>query len=350
MQPAPDLRCLLAAAPDDIATDYAAVETFWRTQVAVNQSTFASRVDGLAISYVHVLQPHAEKAVIISNGRTESYLKYKEVVQDLYARGYSVFALDHRGQGYSGRLLENPQIGYVEEFDDYVKDLRQFVEDVVVPTNHQQHFIVAHSMGGAIASAYLEDYADAQPGITAAVMSAPMHKINSGRVPEWLTVPVLAAWSVFCDRKYFFGGGAYSPNTDPNGEFFAELTHSQKRYKHSVAQFLAHPETQLGGASSHWIRRAQRAAKRVRERAARIQTPVLILQAGADSVIDPDGHAAFKRACNQGRAPLCAMVVIERAEHELFIECDCLRTPVMQHTLAFLDNPQAYLDAEASGA
>ena len=37
---------------------------------------------------------------------------------------------DHRGQGLSGRMLDNPQPGYVESFDDYVQDFKQFYDEL----------------------------------------------------------------------------------------------------------------------------------------------------------------------------------------------------------------------------
>jgi len=79
-------------------------QRFWQN---VHQSEFQSS-DGVKIAFCQVLQADAKQAVVISNGRVESYLKYQELIFDLYQQGYSVFALDHRGQGLSDRITDNP--------------------------------------------------------------------------------------------------------------------------------------------------------------------------------------------------------------------------------------------------
>ena len=49
-------------------------------------------------------------AILISSGRTEAAIKYKELIFDLYSNGYSVYIQDHRGQGMSGRMTEDPDM------------------------------------------------------------------------------------------------------------------------------------------------------------------------------------------------------------------------------------------------
>ncbi len=85
-----------------------------------------SGVDGVPIRYVALRNPVGHKAILVVNGRLESYIKYQELAYELFQQGYSVYLYDHRGQGFSGRMLSDPQKGYVQRFADYVTDLKSF--------------------------------------------------------------------------------------------------------------------------------------------------------------------------------------------------------------------------------
>ena len=149
------------------------VEGFWQ-QGLFNSFEGVKCVD---IHYAVFTQKNSNSpALIIVPGRSESYLKYQELAFNFYQQGYNVFIIDHRGQGLSGRLLKNPNKGYVEDFQDYVDDLHYFIESVVVKHCAAKPFLLAHSMGGAIAARFMQDSPDA---IKAAVISSPMLGFNS---------------------------------------------------------------------------------------------------------------------------------------------------------------------------
>jgi lysophospholipase len=93
--------------------------------------------------------PQAKGVLIISPGQTESSLKYAEVLYDLKDLGYSIYIIDHRGQGLSDRTLPGTTLSHVNRFKDYVDDFTTFVKDVVHPENYRHSVIIAHSMGGA---------------------------------------------------------------------------------------------------------------------------------------------------------------------------------------------------------
>jgi lysophospholipase len=169
--------------------------------------------DQLRIAYRTFLiedRQHEKGAIVISSGRTEGLIKYQELINDLGRQGYSIYIHDHRGQGFSDRVIRDPassQIGHVDSFDDYVADLKQFVNSVVMPRQHKRRFLLAHSMGGAIASLYLERYAN---DFAAAVLSSPMHEPSTG----WVTLPVACAVADWKDvagmeRSYALGKGPY---------------------------------------------------------------------------------------------------------------------------------------------
>lgn len=112
------------------------------------QNAFSGK-DGVKIQWISVTNPINTRCIVIVNGRNESFWKYQEIFFEFSRQGYDVYAYDHRGQGASGRLTADPELGHVNSFDDYVDDLQEFVTKVVEKEKDYQHrFLLAHSMGG----------------------------------------------------------------------------------------------------------------------------------------------------------------------------------------------------------
>jgi lysophospholipase len=85
-------------------------------------------------------------------------------------------------------------MGHVRDFQDYVSDLRKFYTDFVRPTAHKKHVLLGHSMGGCIASLYLEKH---NQDFDAAVLSSPMHEPRLGFLPTGIVDAMLdlEAWT-----------------------------------------------------------------------------------------------------------------------------------------------------------
>ena len=299
---------------------------FWR-QHAI-EGEFKGK-DGVAIRYAALRQEKVDRAILIVNGRVESYLKYQELAWDLWRQGYSLYLIDHRGQGMSGRMLSDHDKGYVDQFDDYVVDMKQFHDQIIMADKPAKLFLLAHSMGGAISARYLERWPD---DIRAAVLSSPMLGINLGGLPKWLakglatTIGTVGGW---------FGEPPYGPGQGPyqdHGFADNELTHSQSRYQAFRQMYEQHPQIKLGGATAHWIYQGITGADAAIADAGAIKTPLLLLQAGNDSVVDNSAQDAF---CTKARCEGGKPLRIEGAWHELFIESDDKRQPALTAMLDF---------------
>ncbi|MFQ2921159.1 alpha/beta fold hydrolase [Aeromonas allosaccharophila] len=293
---------------------------FWR-QHAV-EGEFKGK-DGVTIRYAALRQAKVDRAILIVNGRVESYLKYQELAWDLWRQGYSLYLIDHRGQGMSGRMLADPQKGYVDQFDDYVVDLKQFHDQIVMADQPAKLFLLAHSMGGAISARYLERWPD---DIKAAVLSSPMLGINLGGLPKWLAKGLAATMGTVGG---WIGEPPYGPGQGPyqdHGFADNELTHSQSRYQAFRQLYEQHPQIKLGGATAHWIYQGITGADAAIANAGAIKTPLLVLQAGNDSVVD---NAAQDRFCTVAKCEGGKPLRIEGAWHELFIESDDKRQPAL---------------------
>jgi lysophospholipase len=272
------------------------------------------------------------KVVVISQGRNESVLKYKELAYDFHQQGYDIFLIDHRGQGFSERFGGDQHRGYVVDFQDYVDDFNQYVTSLALDKKYQHRYLLSHSMGGAIIALYLQQYKNP---FQASVFFSPMFSINLGILPTFLaklithTSAEICSW--FTEKAcYIPNGNGYSPSKF-NGN---HLTHSKMRFYSSQNEFETFPETQLGDATMRWVATSLSATEQVIENAKKINTPILILQAGSDKVVTDDGQKAFFK--NVTDCKFNKFFNITGAKHEILLESDEFRLTALNHTLQFL--------------
>lgn len=119
---------------------------FWRQRDEVE---FIG-VDDISVRFVRFRVQYYDRVVVICSGRIESYVKYAELVYDLFYLGFDVLIIDYRGQGRFGRLLVDSYFGYVNRFNDYVDDLAVFWQQEVQFGSWRKRYILVYSMGGAI--------------------------------------------------------------------------------------------------------------------------------------------------------------------------------------------------------
>ena len=306
------------------------IEPYWNTKGI--QGSFVTD-DGITIAYMAFERENEIGAIVISSGRTESYIKYQELVWDLGRQGYSIYIHDHRGQGFSDRMLKDRYKGHVAAFDDYVHDLNVFVRKVVLQKPHRKLFLLAHSMGGGIATRYIEMYPDV---FDAAALSSPMHAPDARILisPEggcsWFR------WMDWICKECYAGFAAKPYDPEPFSE--NEYTHSAVRYKRLLQTYSQHEQVQLGGPTRGWAGQACSASKKMIDDAGSIIIPVLVIQAGADTAVTPEGQNAFCASLKEKTGKGCdggQPIQIKAAKHELFIESDQYRIPALNAILDF---------------
>ncbi len=337
----PDLRADMIAGRLEKESQLA---DLYQSKIMAFWNEHGERRDFFGVGGVHIAamafpHPTAKEGIVVSSGYGESFIKYREVVYDLWQAGYQVYILDHRGQGLSERLIKtnkmqqtDPQVvkrvhdlGYVENFGDFVDDLKTFVEKEAKPAN-ERLFLLAHSMGGAIASLYLERF---NADFVAAALSAPMHQ------PDLSPIPNNACWLLRLGSResYVWGRGPYVSR-----EFDADrdLTGSRIRYEIlKRGELDRHPQAQLGGPSFKWAYEGCLASARSVRDAGLIAVDVLLFQADDDRVVKAYGQQKFCDTMNTTRLGSCHLRVISGARHELLIETDVYRDRVLDETLAF---------------
>lgn len=277
---------------------------------------------GARLRYIRFEHPNSIGAIVISAGYNESFRKYAEVAYDLYQEGFSIYILDHRGQGHSSRFLRNPFKGYIDNFDHFVFDLKKFV-NTVVPTGPR--YLLAHSMGGAIGALYSESYPE---DFKAVVLSSPMLEIQLGR-PEWLaSIQLLGLLSLGQGKAYAPGTGYYDPAAL---EFSGNtLTSSRARFEAHRQILIERPDLFLAGQTVKWVMEGIEGSHKARERANFNRTPTLLFTAGLDEIVLPAGQRHF---C--ALSVRCELVEFNASRHEILQETDSIRDQALERIVKF---------------
>jgi len=293
-----------------------------------------SGVNNIKIYYKTFIQPQKEKgAILISTGRTEAAIKYKEVIFDLFNNGYSIYIHDHRGQGFSGRMTNNHEIGYIDEFQYYIDDMKKFYDTIVIKGEHKNIFLLSHSMGGAISATYLEQNSN---DFKAAVLISPMLGLPFPICPIIKTIYPIITVLAGEKPKYAIGNKNYEEsisNFDKN-----DLTNCEIRYNRTLEAFNNNPKTQIGGASYRWIYKSCKQFKIIFDNVNKIKTPILLFSGGKDKVISTSAHRKFiKKLKKYNSNNDIEAYFLEKSQHEALFEIDKIRIKTINKTLNFFE-------------
>ncbi len=287
------------------------------------QTIFMTSLDGVSLrcAYWPPVRPPALGCALILQGRTEFIEKNLETVGELRRRGFSVWTLDWRGQGLSGRLLQDPHRGHVADYRDYLQDLQLLVFSHIKGQMAGPLVLFGHSMGGHIGLRFLHDHPEL---FERAVLCAPMIGIRSGFLGCCAKVLVTIAGGLGVIQAYVPGIGPYDVR---NRRFEGNaLTSDSTRFAREHAYIAADPRLALGGPTLGWLAASFRSIAHVRREAREIRTPVLIIAAGDERVVDNKAmHHLIKDLAN-GR-----LVAIPDARHDLLRERDDIRQQLWRH-------------------
>jgi len=263
-------------------------------------------------------QENKNGTVVLLNGRREFMEKYVETIAMLNERVYDVFSLDWRGQGGSGRLLQNRHKGIIESYDSYLSDLNFFIQDVVRPRAILPLIVIAHSMGGHIVLRYLQQ----NPQLfDRAVLVSPLIDITASRVSRKL-FHLMARLMIKMGRarSYIIGSGDH---TAAEGQFKANnrRTSDRRRFMIETRILSETPELALGGVTYGWLGATLESIDILMKPgfAEKIYTPILMISAGADRVVS---NKAQQSICSV--MPACRLRIFPDARHEVLNETDAV--------------------------
>lgn len=281
---------------------------------------------GVPLAYAVWPAPRPSASLLLINGRNETFVKYLHVMSSLRQAGFSLYAFDHRGQGFSARLLQDPHKGHVDAFSDYSADLGSFLDRIVLPrSSGEPLYALAHSLGGTVLLHYV---LERPKTFTALALSAPMLGFSTRPWPAFLVPPLLALLD-FCglDNSYIIGGGPFRPEV-----FTADnpLTGDAENYNENQRLMQDYPALQLGAPTNNWVRESLGAIGEIQNRAAELKIPILLLQAEDERVVDNQAQRLFSR-----RAPDCNLLPVNDARHEILMEKNAIRQHVLRLIIDF---------------
>lgn len=252
-------------------------------------------------------------SVIVAPGRTEFIEKYFEVIRELQARGFAVFCIDWRGQGLSGREVENSLKGHFVSFDDPVNDLATALK-LLADRLPRPYIGLAHSMGGAI---ILRALMTRRIELDAVAFSAPMFGINglSNFAKKYVRFVVSLGL-----------GGTFAPGVEKKWkrENFKKnpVTHDKPRHDRCQGLIAEEPRLALAGPTVGWVAAAADATEAFHSPGAfaHVRIPVLIATAGEEQLVANASHDVVAHELTDARH-----ITIEGAKHEILMETDAIR-------------------------
>jgi alpha-beta hydrolase superfamily lysophospholipase len=209
----------------------------------------------------------ARGTIVLVHGIGEHGGRYAHVAARLTAEGWGVVAVDHRGHGESGGAR-----GELAANDDLLTDLAAVV-DAERYRRPSALLLLGHSMGGLIAARFV---AGAVRPVDGLILSSPALATRMTTVQRLL---LAVGRRLFPDLA--IGNGL-------NPQF---VSHDRAEVAAYIADPLVHDRV-----SARLAAFIADGGTYVRERTTTWRVPTLLLYAGDDRYVDPDGSAAFLAA------------------------------------------------------
>ncbi|AQR73764.1 alpha/beta fold hydrolase [Sphingomonas sp. LM7] len=266
----------------------------------------------------------ARGSILFQGGRGDIFEKYLETFAHWHDAGWNVTSFDWRGQGGSGRLTPAKNCGDIEDYADYVRDLRDFWAEWTAVTPGP-HIAIGHSMGGHLV---LRGMVEGAITPAAAVLVAPMLGFRPG------------IFGPFAERAARLLGGLGNParpawkgNEKPyTTETRASLlTHDRDRYADEIWWQTHDPAILTGPPSWRWVIEGFRSIRELAAdpRLGETRVPMLMLVAEHDGLID--GRAALALAPSLPDVHVVSFG--KESAHEILREAD----PVRDRALGAID-------------
>lgn len=279
---------------------------------------------GATIRYGAIDPANPARATIIGlpgfGGFAEQWF---EVVRDLTARGFAVRLMDWRGQGGSDHYLSNSHKFHAQGYDRDVADLQQFITAIVQPEGPRPLLLLGHSMGGHLGLRHLATH----PGIFhGAFLTAPLLGVKTVKQAPGVVARVAQLMNLIGFGRRYIPGHAdwfFRPHYTVDD---SNLSNDPLRYRVAQLYFQLKPELRIGGATWAWLDHTFRSVAWINREDVlrRIATPLFIVQAGSDHLVD---NTLQDRAVKL--MPQAQLHAFPGAKHDILMEKDEIRLPLL---------------------
>ncbi len=227
-------------------------------------------------------QDELPKTLFLVHGACEYGERYDRFVMNAIGNGWRVIAPDLRGHGHS-----TGDYVHVFRFDEYVNDLRFLTKKL--ECRAERTVLVGCSMGGLISIRYVQQQAvrHEEPCCCSLVLLSPLLGLK-------LPVPY---WKILAGRllSRFLPKTRFRSTIDPN-----MLTHDAEAIRIRKLDHLIRQQV-----SARWFMESAQAIRTAFAEVDRYTTPTLILQSGADHVVDPLATRAWVEQVNRCQVNQC---------------------------------------------
>lgn len=265
-------------------------------------------------------------ALIFAGGRGDFIEKHFEAIAHWRSRGWNVTAFDWRGQGGSrGTILR----GHYDDFDPLVADLAALIAETRKRAPASPLVAIAHSMGGHV---LLRILAERAPALDAAVLVAPMIRVNSAPIPAGIASAITTAmvWLGLGRAPVWPVGDPPPPAGSPRQR---HLTGSRDHYEDELWWWKKELGFNLGAPSWGWLKAAYASSRRLgRDSLFSVRVPILLLGAAHDRLVSA---AAIREAA--AALPDSELAMFADSGHEILREADPVRERAMARIDSFLD-------------
>lgn len=214
----------------------------------------------LFVRHYRVSETPGARTLFVVHGMSEHGARYEHVARTAAARGWNVLIADLRGHGRSGGIPT-----HVDDFAQYVQDL-DIVRERFGLVPHSTA-VLGHSMGGLITARMLQQNPSA---FSAAVLTSPLLAVK---------VPI---------SPFTIALGRAASLVYPQARFRSRVDVQFTTRNREVLERRAADPYNNRSVTAAWFFAMEAALKSVWEQAARIACPLLLMQAGADQIVDPD--------------------------------------------------------------